>query len=160
MANIEETKLPGVGIRHDFVTKAGSRIGVIAHHAGHRELLIYDEEDPDACRETLRLEERDSRALAELLGASQVSENLAQLQQLEGLAIDWLPVRAASACANATIGETELRRRTGVSIVAVVRGKTTFASPEPDFRLQPGDTAVVVGTPESIERAFARLQGL
>ena len=160
MAHIEETKLPGVGVRHDFITNMGTRIGVIAHRAGHRELLIYDEDDPDQCQETVRLDEEDSRALAELLGVAQVTATIAELRQsVEGLTIDWLPVRAASACAGTTIGDTELRQRTGVTIVAVVRGEKTIASPTPDFMLADGDTTVVVGTPEGIKQALTLLQG-
>lgn len=160
MTNIEETQLPGVGVRQDFVTKGGRRIGVIAHRGGHRDLLIYATDDPDRCRETVRLEDQDSRALADMLGSPHVGHSMAELQQsVEGLTIDWLPVREGSACAGATIGDLEVRRRTGVTIVAVIRGADTLPSPDPDFRLRPGDTAVVIGTPEGIQRAFGLLRG-
>jgi TrkA domain protein len=159
MAEIEQTQLPGVGVRHDFVTRHGTRLGVIAHRSGHRELLVYDQHDPDACRNVVRLEEDDTRALTELLGGSQVTETLAQVQSVEGLTIDWLTVEPDAACAGSEIGHTHLRERTGVSIVAVVRNGQTVASPAPDFRLQPGDTAVAIGTPEGIRQAFALLRG-
>lgn len=154
MAHIEQTKLPGVGVRHDFMTRSGARVGVVTHRTGYRELLIYDREDPDSCEETLRLEEDDSRALAEMLGGSRVSDALAGIQQeVEGLVIDWLPIEASSHCAGDTIGEHEVRARTGVSIVAVVRDDKTFPAPGPDFRFEVGDTAVVVGTAEGIKAA-------
>ncbi len=57
-----------------------------------------------------------------------------------------------------TIGETELRRRTGVTVIAVVREDETLPAPGPEFALEPGDTAVVVGTPEGIRAAVQRLQ--
>lgn len=160
MTEIEEMRLPGVGIRHSFATKTGRRIGVLSHRSGYRELLIYDEDDPDSCRQTVRLDEDDSHTLAELLGAPHVREKVAQLQQsVEGLTIDWLPVRGASAGVGATIGDTELRQRTGVTIVAVVRGEETIPAPGPDFRLTSGDVAVVVGTAAGIHRAFDLLEG-
>jgi TrkA domain protein len=74
-------------------------------------------------------------------------------QQVEGLAIDWLPVLDDAHAANATIGDLRLRTRTGVSIVAALRDGTAFPAPEPSFRIEPGDTLVVVGTPEGIEAA-------
>ena len=158
MTQIEETQLPGVGVRHDFVTKMGPRIGVIAHRSGHRELLIYSEDDPDQCEQSLRLDEDESHALAELFGASQVTAAVSALRQsVEGLTIDWIPVRSGSTGAGATIGRTQLRKRTGATIVAVARGEQTIASPGPDFRLLAGDVAVVVGTPVSIERAYKLL---
>jgi TrkA domain protein len=160
MTRIEETRLPGVGVRHEFVTRAGKRIGVLSHRSGYRELLIYDDRDLDACSQTVRLEEQDSRTLAELLGADEVSERITDLQQsVEGLAIDWLPLRAGSAYVGATLGDTQLRQRTGVSVVAVIRGDRTVPAPGADLRLQAGDVAVVVGTAEGIHAAFELLQG-
>jgi TrkA domain protein len=41
--------------------------------------------------------------------------------------------------------------------VAVVRGTETVPAPGPDFVLESGDTAVVVGTPEGIERLASLL---
>lgn len=76
MARIEETRLPGIGLRHDLAIAEGTRIGVITYDAGGRELVIYDERDPDECRATLTLDEDDARALADLLGGSQVVEHL------------------------------------------------------------------------------------
>ncbi|MGH2685932.1 MAG: hypothetical protein ACRDJP_10755, partial [Actinomycetota bacterium] len=91
MAQVTETQLPGVGVRHDFVTKDGNRIGVLWHRSGRRELLLYDRGDPDACRAVIVLDPDDTRTLAELLGSSQVTEALGAVQQqLHGLAIDWL----------------------------------------------------------------------
>jgi TrkA domain protein len=160
MAEIQETTLPGVGIRHDFQTKAGDRVGVISHHSGRRDLLIYDRYDPDACEFVIQLSDSDSRALSDLLGASKVVERVQNLQQtLAGLTIDWVPVRAAWACAGHTLAELNIRGQTGVSVVAVIRDGETFPSPGPDFRLQDGDTAVVVGTPEGIRKTFEILQG-
>jgi TrkA domain protein len=159
VSEVEETQLPGVGVRYDFVTSEGDRIGVLAHRTGRRELLVYDTSDPDACRNVVRLGADDTHTLAELLGTSQVSERLSELQQhIEGLTIDWLPVEANSACAGRTLREAALRTETGVSIVAVVRGEETIAAPSGDFALQRGDTAVAVGTPEGIKELFRLLQ--
>ena len=49
MAEIRETQLPGVGVRHEFTTDSGQALGVISHRGGRKEILIYDRDDPDAC---------------------------------------------------------------------------------------------------------------
>lgn len=161
MSKIEETSLPGVGVRHDFVTRSGERLGVISHHGGRRDLLVYNRRDPDACAAVVRLEEEDSDTLAELLGGSQITERLTNLQQtVQGLTLDWLPISESWGCAGRTMQEAglQLRKDTGVSIVAVVRDGQTIPTPSLDFRLLPGDTVVVVGTPQAIREAAAAMQ--
>lgn len=157
MTDVHETKLPGVGVRHDFETASGRRVGVIVHHGGHRELLIYDDRDPDLCRETLRVDEHEAHTLAEMLGAAQVQESVEAIRQsVEGVTIDWLPISSRSHFAGQTIGDTQLRRRTGVTIIALLRDGQTIPAPGPDEQLLAGDTAVVVGSPDGIARAFAQ----
>jgi TrkA domain protein len=152
MTDINEVQLPGVGVMHEFVTRSGHRVGVVSHRSGRKEIVVGDREDPDASRSVLELTEPDARTLAELLGGSRVTEALAELQQrVEGLAIDWLHVRSDSPYAGKRIADAQVRTRTGVSIVAVLRGEEPFAAPEPDFVMEAGDYLVVVGTARGIE---------
>jgi len=151
MPDVSETPLPGVGVRHEFVTAGGERVAVLTHRTGRRELAIYDQSDPDRCTAVLHLSHDDTRTLAELLGASPVSEAVSAVQQrLEGLAIDWVTIPAGSAVIQATIAEGAFRSRTGASIVAVVRGGTTLPAPGPDHRFEAGDVAVAVGTTDGL----------
>jgi TrkA domain protein len=152
MSTVSETPLPGLGVRFEFVTKGGARVGVLQRQGGRADLLVYDQADPDTALETISLSEEEARTLAELLGSSRVVEDLGRLRQrIEGLAIDWLPLDDASPFAGRTIGDTGARTRTGVSIVAVVRGDDAIPAPGPEHVLIAGDTLVVVGTPRGIE---------
>ena len=80
MTTVNQTALPGVGIRYDFETKSGDRVGVIAHHSGRYDFLVYDESDPDSCALAVQLEAEDAHTVTELLGGSQVSESQQQMQ--------------------------------------------------------------------------------
>jgi TrkA domain protein len=149
---IRETRLPGLGIRYEFVTARGSLLGVVHHRTGRRELLVYDPDDPDTCKEVIALDEADSRTLAELLGGSRVAEQLEEMHRaVEGLSVDRLPVPEDTPFVGRTIGDMQVRTRTGVSIVAVLRGGRAFPAPGPDFRFQAGDVLLVVGTARGIE---------
>jgi TrkA domain protein len=151
LPRIEETPLPGVGMRHDFTTEDGSRIGVVHHRTGRRELFFCNAEDPDAVSHTVNLSDEDSHALSEALGGSTVIENLTQLQQqVEGLAIDWLTVDAGTPYDGKSIGDARIRTRTGVSVVAVIRDDQAYPAPGPGFEVLADDTLVVVGTSEGI----------
>ena len=158
--DIEETRLPGVGLRHDFVTRQGRRIGVISQKNGSRELFMYDPEDPDACRAVIDLTPEESEVVAELLGAPRVIERLARLrEQVEGIVTEGIPLTATSPFIGRTLGEAQVRSTTGASVVAVVRGDTVVPSPGPDFRFQVGDKVVVVGTEEGVHEAAKILGG-
>ena len=81
MTRIDETNLPGLGVRHDFTTASGARIGTITYRDGRRELLVFDESDPDECRASVQLSEEDAHALADLLGGSQIVGHVERLDQ-------------------------------------------------------------------------------
>lgn len=159
MSDIHEVKLPGVGVRYEFETTEGKRIGVVSHRTGLREIYVARGDDPDEFGRVLGLSPDDARTLAELLGATRVAEQLADLQQrIEGLVIDWLPVRSDSSYVGQTIGDARIRTRTGVSIVAIVRGEDAVPAPGPDDTLQSGDYLVVVGTARGVEQASELLR--
>jgi K+:H+ antiporter subunit KhtT len=159
MTEVKGTELPGVGVRYEFVTEDGKRVGVVSHRSGRREIYVADRDDPDRFERVLGLTENDARTLAEMLGASRVAEELAELhQKVEGLAIDWLPVREDTTFANRTIGAARIRTRTGVSVVAVLRGDQAIPAPGPEVEIKPGDYLVVVGTPRGVEKVVELLR--
>jgi TrkA domain protein len=157
VTEIHETELPGIGVRQEFDTAGGSRVGVVTTRTGRRELLLYDTDDPDSCRAVVHLDPEDSVVLADLLGSSHVADPAASLQQMEGLAIDWLTVSADSPLAGSTIAEGRIRERTSASVVAIIRGASTNAAPGPDDQLQVGDVLVAVGTPAAVDSLLTLL---
>jgi TrkA domain protein len=152
MAEVTETPLPGVGVRHEFTTAAGERLVILSHRTGRREIAVYDRADPDASTTVLHLTPDDTHTLAELLGGGALSEAAAGVQWLAGVAIDWIPIRAGSEQVGSTIGGSRLRTRTGASVVALVRHNDTLPAPGPDDTLESGDVVVAVGTPEGLRQ--------
>lgn len=157
---IFETPLPGVGVRYEFVTGRGRRLGVLVHRDGQRELLVYDENDPDSCRDVLELGREESAGLVELLGGTKITEHLADLRhQVEGLSIEWITLESMAPLANRTIGEGRIRTVTGASVVAVLRGGASHPGPGPEFTLLPGDIVLVTGAIEGVEAARKIIAG-
>ena len=64
-----------------------------------------------------------------------------------------LPLAHGSPYDGRTLGDTALRTRTAVSVVAVVRAGTVHPSPRPDFVLGGGDALITVGTTEGLAKA-------
>lgn len=160
MGDIEETMLPGVGVRYEFITSDGDQIGVLVRHNGRRELFSTDPGDPDACDTVAHLDVDDARTLADLLGVPHISEQLDAVQhEIEGLSIDWMRISNDSPLAGRSIAEAAIRTRTGVSIVAVTRSGNAHAAPGASFGLQAGDLVVAVGTPEGVTLLHELVRG-
>ena len=156
MVDVKRVKLPGVGVLHTFVTSDGGKVGVIAHRSGHSDLISFsDDEDGDATKVSLRLSDDEAHTLAELLGGTQITESLTALDQIPGLSIDWFTVDYEDHIAGQPLGSPADRGIAGLTVVAVVRGDSANPAPAPDFKVFPGDTLVVAGSPEKVAKAFA-----
>ena len=59
--------------------------------------------------------------------------------------------------AGRTLGDLDLRGRTGATVLAVVRGEGSFTSPGADFEVREQDTLVLVASHRDIDRAFLYL---
>ena len=53
-----------------------------------------------------------------------------------------------------TLGEINLRGRTGATVIAAIREGDSQINPGPDFRFAPDDIIVLFGSPEEIEKAI------
>jgi TrkA domain protein len=149
-----ETPLPGIGVRHEFMTSDGERLGVVTRRDSRRELLLYDRDDPDSCRVTIELTPEEAATMVELLGGSRVTERLQDLRhEVEGLSIQWVTIPPRRSMAGRTIADGEIRSRTGASVVAVIRGDQSIPGPGPDFRFEPGDVVLLMASEPAVEAA-------
>lgn len=152
--NVEVTPLPGIGTRQDFVIATGRRVGVVTHRDGHYELIISERDDPDACAVSSPLTNIEANTLASLLGAPNLVAALSERQrEVDGIDTKQFPITPGSPYESRTLGDTMMRTRTGVSIVAVVREGTVEPSPGPEFGFAAGDFVVCVGTPSGLREA-------
>jgi TrkA domain protein len=159
MADVRETTLPGVGVRHDFVTADGSDVSVLVHHDGRREIMVWEGDDPDVCHTVLSLSPADATTMNELLGGSRITEAIGVVQhEVEGLVIDWITVVEGSQAVGTSLADGAYRARTGASIVAIVRGEQPIPAPGPDVVFEAADIAVAVGTIEGLT-SLRRLLG-
>ncbi|QFZ24121.1 potassium transporter TrkA [Saccharothrix syringae] len=140
--------------------RAGRRIGVITHRDGKFELILSRRDDPDDCMASIALTPAEAATLAGLLGAPQLVAHLdEQHRDVAGVSTRQFPVIPGSRFDGRPLAETELRTRTGASIVAVVRSGAVHPSPRPDFVFAGGDLVVVVGTAEGLTAAGDLLGG-
>jgi CPA2 family monovalent cation:H+ antiporter-2 len=81
------------------------------------------------------------------------------LSVLEGGQLEYRAVPDDSPSLGASLAEIDLRNQTGVTVVGVIRQERTIYSPPASFRLEPGDTLMLLGTDEDVLRAGELLHG-
>lgn len=80
-------------------------------------------------------------------------ESKAISEALQTASTETLFIRADAYAIGRTLGELNLRRHTGATVIATIREDRTEINPGPDFVFQEGDIVVLMGGPEQIELA-------
>jgi CPA2 family monovalent cation:H+ antiporter-2 len=79
---------------------------------------------------------------------------LSQLRNAEQqFDLQWIRLDQESPIAHRSIRENEIRKRTGASVVGVVRDKHLTPNPDADFVLLPNDLVAIIGS-ERNRKAF------
>lgn len=77
--------------------------------------------------------------------------SLAQLQNMTRLLdVNWIDLPSQSALVGCTLSECHIRRRTGASVVGVMRNGSFTPNPPPDYRFHAGDWLAVMGNGEQL----------
>jgi TrkA domain protein len=149
--DVREHDLPGVGKKFALRTDEGDRMTVIIHNTGPRELYHFKREE-DYPVLAVRLSDPEARKLGAILGGAYFQPPMAESMEmiLDQLAVEWFKVEPGSALAGRTLAEAEIRRRTGASVIAILRDGGALPNPQPDERMAAGDTLLVVGNREQV----------
>jgi TrkA domain protein len=144
--SISESELPGIGRRYEIVAAKGIRVVLVVHHSGRRDLYVLKrgQEEP-AC--AVELTDDQARRIGAILGGAYFKP--AVVEEIEDIigdfVVDWVTVTDDSPMVGHSIGDLQIRRRTGMSVIAIVRGKRSINAPDPSEVMNTGDRLVVVG---------------
>lgn len=145
---IYESDVPGVGRKFELETGEGDeRLVVLIHHDGKREVYRRPSQNADGTK-LFELSGKLSRQLGNILEGTYfqpIELDDARVPLGESI-IEWTELAESSPLAGRTLGEAQVRRRTGVSIIAVQRDEETVANPDPETRFAAGDIVVAIGT--------------
>ena len=155
---VYESDLPGVGKKHEIELGDGSRLVVVTHNTGKRE--VFRRPDADADSEKLfELPDQLARQVGTILEGAYFQPVRSQsIETLLGgdTLIEWVEVPEGSELAGKTLRETDLRQETGANVILVQRGDMTITNPGGDTELRVGDTLLAVGPREAC-RTFQSL---
>ena len=144
---LKETRLPGVGVKWSMTPAKGGRVTVIQHNDGEREVYVHRRGGDEEPAFVLELHDDESRQLGALLGGAYERPKIVEeLEMALGeFQIEWIRVPDGSWANGRTLAECALRKRTGVTVIAILRESESIAGAQPEDVILDGDTVVVVG---------------
>jgi len=149
--DVKEVLLPSLGVRYEFTSNHGERIGIVARRGGYFDVVLYGTDDPDEAHPVFRLTDEEADAVAQILGAPRIAERFTELtKEIPGLEAGQVHILPGGIFVDRPLGDTRARTRTGASIVAIVRNDQVLASPGPSELLRAEDVLIVVGTEAGI----------
>lgn len=144
--SVHEEELPGIGRKFEILVGRGDRVDVVIHHSGRRDIYVF-ERDAEEPRTVLRLNDDQARRLGSVLSGAYFKP--AMVEEIEALigefAVDWVTLTDESPSTGKSINDLQVRKRTGMSVIAILRTGATITAPDPNEVLRSGDRLVVVG---------------
>jgi TrkA domain protein len=154
-SEIVEQDLPGIGRCFTAEVGGGATVMVVIHHTGRRELYVLRPgSHPEEADAVVTLSDDQARRLGSVLAGAYFKPAIVERVEevIGGLLIDWATVRDDSPGAGRTIADLEIRRRTRMTVAALLRADgTSIIAPEPSETISGGDRLVVIGRPEDLE---------
>jgi len=147
---IKTTDLPGIGKRYSFETVDGEQVTIIMHHSGSREIYHFSADEKDDPDFTITFTDEEARQLGTiLLGVDYqpVADDRVELF-LKNVRLEWLKVEKDSCIAGKKIIDSQIRSKTGTTIIGIQRGDSMIGSPDVNETIMPGDVLMVIGNRE------------
>ncbi|MDR5673586.1 TrkA C-terminal domain-containing protein [Halalkaliarchaeum sp. AArc-GB] len=148
---IQESDLPGVGKKHEIDLEDGSTLIIITHNTGRRDVYRRDSAQEDSKR-LFALSDKLARTVGTILeGAYFQPEPSTDIGTMlsDEMIIEWYDVPKNSFLDGNTLESSNLRKKSGVTVVAIQREDELFSNPTPSTEFQSGDIIVVIGNRES-----------
>ncbi len=144
--DIKETDLPGIGKKYSISLREGRELVLVIYNTGKREIYLMEEEETSC---VFDLTEEEAKELGFLLAGALYQPIKVDKMELilKEVVMEWVKIEVGSNFINKTIAELQIRRTTGVSVIAIERKGKIIPSPDPyKEKIELGDVLIVVGT--------------
>lgn len=153
MADITENELPGIGKKFTLETVDGGTVTVIVHLTGRRD--VYHSVDEEAKPTFFALTDEEARRLSAVLGDTfykPTPMDMLRSALPAGGGIELVQINEGSPAAGHTLGELDIRRKTGATVLGIKRGEDTIPNPPASAKLLKDDFLIVMGGAEELRK--------
>jgi TrkA domain protein len=151
--SISELDLPGIGRRYEIIAARGQRVVLIIHHSGRRDLYVIDRNrDDPTC--VVELTDDQARRIGAILGGAYFKPAVVEeIERIIGeFVVDWVTLGEDANAVGRSLADLQVRKQSGMTVIAIIRGKKSITAPDPTEVLAAGDRLVVVGRREDLSR--------
>ncbi|MFZ3089969.1 MAG: TrkA C-terminal domain-containing protein [Nitrospirota bacterium] len=150
--DLKEISLSSAESRFTIISKNGDKIEVVIYSDGKRGIEYY-KRDAKAPASVV-MDERDAQQVAAVIGGAFNDTKILEPGDiaLKSLMLEWIRLEANVTVAGKSLGELRIREKTGVSIVAILRGENLLPSPKENKILLGRDYLLIIGKKDEIEK--------
>ena len=161
VVKVSVSQLPGIGQKITMKTAEKSMLVIVVHHTGKREVYFFEHADGDEADFVMDLTADETRELAaQLLGATYQPVDVEKIRMFKKqIIVDYITLKEESIFAHKTIEDSDIRNKTGATIIGIVHGDDITAIPEADTTLNPGDVLMSIGKDEQINELTRLCKG-
>lgn len=145
---IRESDLPNIGRKFEVEVREGNKLVIVVHDDGRRELYHFYHNQPEDSVSVITLDDAEARYVAAIVGGLAYKPKALETVDVAvgDQIIEWYKIEKGSVCINRSIGEMQVRTKTGASIIAVLeKEQKRNINPGADYIFSAETTIVVIG---------------
>lgn len=145
--------MPGIGTKYELDTEKGDRVSIVYMEDEAVQLYVRSGEG-DYCSAELAPPEarRIGNVLTGAILETEEEEICMVFSSFADLKIKMHTYKLGDRTAGKSIADLNIRRSTGVTVVAVSRKGESLFNPSPSYIFEKGDSVLVIGDPEQMKR--------
>lgn len=153
MPTIKESDLPGIGKKFQVNARSGDQMVIVVHDDGRREIHHFDNDDPEESISMVTLDDTEARQVAGILGGMTYMPKALESVEVafDSMIFEWFKVESCCRARGKTIGEMHIRKKTGATIIAIIKKDEKIINPGPEQYITEGATLVVFGDRKQIK---------
>ena len=155
------SEIPEIGTKYEIESPKGDKVAVIFLTSGEIELYVLEAgaEEPSVTRLTPEEARRVGSVLTGAMLTVEREDVEVSFSEISDLRINIHVCPVTKGMVGKSIEELAIRKRTGVTIIALSRRGQSIISPPPETVFEEGDLIVVIGEREQIRACVEEILG-